>query len=307
MEKVKLLHLVKDISLRYKIQKINSMKKLVYTFIAIGFATSSVLAQDAPKSVRFGVFGRLTPTWYNMPTNNNYSKGGAILGTGFGLNMEFRVSDVVSFQTGIGGDFDGGKIKYNYTENNINPANNYQTGYILDNTPALQEIKGQSINSFTTGLLSGQYTEHSLLTRHIHTTYVTLPFVLKMKTKEISGFKYFVDFGGHVDVLAGAKANDNTTGVNYSTGSVSTTSYTGLSMYKDCIPVRVGLNLGAGAEYRIAGTTSVFASLNFVNSFISTVKANSVYNATGYNGSGFIYAAQSLKSNGIQINVGFLF
>jgi hypothetical protein len=277
------------------------MKKLVYVFIAIGFATSNVLAQDTPKSVRFGVFGRLTPTWYNMPTNNNYSKGGAILGTGFGLNMEFRISDVVSFQTGIGGDFDGGKIKYNYTVNNVNSANNYATGYIIDNTPALVEIKGQTPSNFASAFVTGQNTAHILLNRHIHTTYVTLPFVLKMKTKEISGFKYFVDFGGHVDVLAGAKADDNTT-----TG-ISAASYNNLSIYKDCIPVRVGLNIGAGAEYRIAGTTSVFASLNFVNSFISTVKANSVYNYTNIQGNSFTYAAQSLKSNGIQINVGFLF
>jgi hypothetical protein len=280
------------------------MKKLVYVFIAIGFASYSLLAQDSPKSVRFGVFGRLTPTWYNMPTNNSYSKGGAILGAGFGLNMEFRISDVVSFQSGIGGDFDGGKIKYTYTES-MNPANNYATGYIINNTPALVEIKGQNLaanSSISNNIVLGQNTIHALLNRHIHTTYVTLPFVLKMKTKEISGFKYFVDFGGHVDVLASAKADDNTT-----TG-ISAASYNNLSIYKDCIPVRVGLNIGAGAEYRLAGTTSVFASLNFVNSFISTVKANSVYNFTGVDSHGnFTYAAQSLKSNGIQINVGFLF
>jgi hypothetical protein len=238
-----------------------------------------------------------------MPTNNNYSKGGAILGTGFGLNMEFRISDVVSFQTGIGGDFDGGKIKYNY---DLGPAaNNYATGYILDKTPSLVEIKGQNLapnSTISNNLISGQNTFHQLLTRRIHTTYVTIPLVLKMKTREISGFKYFVDFGGHIDVLAGAKANDNTT------DGLSSTSYTGLSMYKDCIPVRIGLNVGGGAEYRLAGTTSVFMSLNFVNSFISTVKANSVYNFTNVDSHGnFTYAAQSLKSNGIQINVGFLF
>jgi hypothetical protein len=82
-------------------------------------------------------------------------------------------------------------------------------------------------------------------------------------------------------------------------------------MYKECIPVRVGLNVGAGAEYRLAGTTSIFLSVNFVNSFISTIKATSVYNSTGYttvnNQSAFVYAAQKLNTNGIQINVGFLF
>jgi hypothetical protein len=282
------------------------MKKLLYTFIAISFA-GSVLAQDAPasKSVRFGVFVRGTPTWYGMTNNNNYSKGGAIFGAGFGLNMEFRITDAVSFQTGIGGDFDGGKIKYNYNVGNINPANDYATGYILDKTPSLVEIKGTSPSDYYTGLIKGDYTQHDLLTRQIHTTYVTIPLILKMKTKEISGFKYFVDFGASLGILASATATD------YTTDGSNFTTYKGLSMYKDCIPVRVGLNVGLGAEYRLAGTTSLFLSANYVNSFISTVKANSVYNATGYttvNGySAFVYAAQKFNTNGIQINIGVLF
>ena len=69
------------------------MKKLLYSLIAISFASSVLLAQDTPssKTVRFGVFVRGTPTWYGVATNNNYSKNGAIFGMGFGLNMEFRV------------------------------------------------------------------------------------------------------------------------------------------------------------------------------------------------------------------------
>ncbi len=284
------------------------MKKLLYTFIAISFASTTILAQDAAsKSVRFGVFGRATPTWYGMSTNNNYTKGGAIFGAGFGLNLEFRLTDVVSFQTGVGGDFDGGKIKYTYTGYT---NNDIHTAYILDKTPALVEIKGTSPSDYNAGYATGQYTAHFLTSRQIHTTYVTIPLLLKMKTKEISGFKYFVDFGGNLGVLASATATDN---ANYitSTGAVASTSNKGLSMYKECIPVRVGLNVGAGAEYRLAGTTSVFLSVNFVNSFISTVKATSVYNATGTttinNQSAFVYAAQKLNTNGIQINVGFLF
>ena len=282
------------------------MKKLLYTFIAISFTSAVLLAQDDSKTVRFGVFGRATPTWYSMPTNNNYSKGGAIFGAGFGLNMEFRITNVVSFQTGVGGDFDGGKIKYAYNFTSLNPANDYFTAYYLDKTPTLVEIKGTSPSD--PGYNNGTTTTRLLTSRQIHTTYVTIPLILKMKTKEISGFKYFVDFGANVGVLASAKADDNTT------DGISTTviSYKGLSIYKDCNPVRVGLNVGGGAEYRLAGTTSVFLSVNFVNSFISTVKTTSVYNATGFttttnNQSAFVYASQNFKTNGIQINVGFLF
>ncbi|MEO8760673.1 MAG: outer membrane beta-barrel protein [Bacteroidia bacterium] len=282
------------------------MKKLLYTFIAISFATTAIFAQDAApesKSVRFGVFVRGTPTWYGMSTNNNYSKGNAIFGMGFGLNLEFKITEVVSFQTGVGGDFDGGKINYAYNLG-FGP-NNYSTGYILDKTPALVEIKGTSPSDYSAGYVKGDYTGHDLLTRQIHTTYVTIPLILKMKTKEISGFKYFADFGANVGVLASATATDNTT------DGISNTTYKALSIYKDCIPVRVGLNLGLGTEYRLAGTTSLFLSVNYVNSFISTVKAHSVYNTTGYttiNGnSAFVYAAQKLNTNGVQVNIGILF
>lgn len=299
--------------MRYKIQKINGMKKLVYTFIALGFTATSLMAQDAAtKGVRFGIYGRATPTWYSMTTNNNYSKGGAVFGAGFGLNLEFRMSDVVSFQTGVAGDFDGGKIKYN---NNLATATSYTneiyTGYYLDRTPALVQIKGTSPTDSV--YTKGSYTGHVLTSRQIHTTYVTIPVLLKMKTKEIAGFTYFMNFGGHIGVLAAATADDKTLdNITYVPQFTSTTgSYNGVSIYKDCIPVRVGLNLGAGAEYRVSGSTSVFASVNFVNSFISVVKAASVYNTTGTqvvnNNSAFVFAAQSLKSNGIQINIGLLF
>jgi hypothetical protein len=280
------------------------MKKLLYTFIAISFATT-ILAQDDSKSVRFGVFVRGTPTWYSMSTNNNYSKGGAIFGMGFGLNLEFRLTDVVAFQTGVGGDFDGGKI--NYGTAGSSPANNYYTGCILDKTPAFVDITGHSFGDFSATQNTSIYLKS---TRQIHTTYVTIPLILKMKTKEISGFKYFVDFGGTVGVLASAKADDSYTLLPNGLGGEG--SFKGFSMYKDCNPVRVGLNVGGGAEYRLAGTTSVFLSVNFVNSFISTVKSTSIYNFTNVDYSGnskgtFTYAAQNFKTNGVQINIGILF
>jgi hypothetical protein len=289
------------------------MKKLLSTFIAISFATTAVLAQDAPdsKSVRFGVFVRGTPSWYGMPASSNYSKGGAIFGMGFGLNLEFRVTDVVSFQTGIGGDFDGGKIKYTDSRSHPNYSDDIYTGYLLDKTPAYIDITGHSYGDFNTNIATGQYTRSYLISRQIHTTYITIPLVLKMKTKEISGFKYFIDFGGSIGVLASAKADDNTEDVDrYGVESAGT--HNGLSIYKDCNPVRIGLNVGGGAEYRLAGTTSLYLSVNFVNSFISTVKTTSIYNATAvdysHNSQGTItYAAQKLNTNGIQINIGVLF
>ncbi len=81
-----------------------------------------------------------------------------------------------------------------------------------------------------------------------------------------------------------------------------------MNIYKDCIPIRLGLNAGLGAEYRLAGSTSLFFSANFVNSFIPTLKSTSVYNYTNIDTNGnFSYAKQSAKPMGVQINIGVMF
>ncbi|MBS1646751.1 MAG: hypothetical protein JST67_05375 [Bacteroidetes bacterium] len=261
-------------------------------------ASSSTSSTDTRK-VRVGVFVRGTPSWYSENQNNYYSKGGAVFGLGFGLNLEFKLNEVLAFKTGIGGDFDGGKINYAF-----NQAAGIYTGYLLDKTPQLIEVKGQNLNS----LASNVSTTNALKDRQIHTTYVTIPLVLKMMTKEINGFKYYVDFGANVGVLVGAKATDDVLQASVTTNALTTTKNSSLNMYSDCIPVRAGLNLGIGSEYRLAGTTSVFLGVNFINSFIPTLKSNSVYNFTNVDGAGnFTYAQQSAKSMGVQINIGVMF
>ncbi len=143
---------------------------------------------------------RATPSWYNETKNNYYKSNGAVCGLGFGLNLEFKFNEVLSLQTGVGGDFDGGKTKYTYTPNSFV---GYTTAYLADQTPQPVEIKKKNYSNVTNA-----HSINYLTGRTIHTSYVTIPVVLKMMTKEISGFKYFVDFGANIGVLAGAKAND---------------------------------------------------------------------------------------------------
>src|SRR5262245_36513700 len=65
------------------------------------------------KKFRFGIRVAGQPTW--LQSNNTSSKSnGATFGYGFGLAMEFRLSGIIHFLTGIGGDFEGGKIYYRH-------------------------------------------------------------------------------------------------------------------------------------------------------------------------------------------------
>jgi hypothetical protein len=68
---------------------------------------------------------------------------------------------------------------------------------------------------------------------------------------------------------------------------------------------RAGLNVGAGAEYRIAGSTSLFASLNFQNGFTNVLKKESEnIKSLTKNSQSFL---QNAKTNFFQINIGILF
>ena len=78
-----------------------------------------------------------------------------------------------------------------------------------------------------------------------------------------------------------------------------------LIVTKDMSFFRAGLNVGAGAEYRIAGTTALFASLNFQNGFTNVLKKESeTIKSLAKNGQAL---QQNAKSNFFQLNIGILF
>lgn len=265
------------------------MKKLFYSVIAFSFIGSAAMAQDdaADKNVRFGLFVRGTPSWLTPDSKTNYQGNGARFGYGFGLNIEFALTNVAKLVTGIGGDFDGGNISYRHDAT-------YSTGYILDANGSFVETQSKSYSSMPSGSKG-----YNLYQRTYKTTYVTIPLALKLMTKEISGFKYFGMFGANMGFLVKSSVNDVT----------DKGDENGINNIKDCNIFRAGLNLGLGAEYRLSGSTSFYLSANFVNSFISLTRSTSKYLATGYDltNDRYISAQQTLKAGGVQINLGVLF
>ena len=87
-----------------------------------------------------------------------------------------------------------------------------------------------------------------------------------------------------------------------------------LDIRKDAslIPVRIGLNVGLGTEYRIAGTTSLMLSINYFTAFTNLMRNPSKYTMTGSqidsNGKlQFTYLKQELIQNALRIHIGILF
>jgi hypothetical protein len=299
------------------------MKNFLFTLSMVAFAsTLQAQVNNAPasddafdKKYRFGLRVTPQPTWYK--SDNTVSKGaGSYFGFGFGLVVERKLSNIIRFSTGIGGDFEGGKISYR------NDAD-IKVGTVLNNESEFVEAKN--------GIAGDEYdfksgnTSYELKERTYKTTMVTIPLSLKMMTNEYSGFRYFANFGGEIGIRAGIKANDTyyrgvkvtTSGTTTATTAIADSDLKkeNLIISKDAslLPFRLGMNLGLGTEYRIAGTTSLVFSVNYFQSFTNLMRNESKYLTknkeydTVNNKYSFTALNQNYIMRAVRINIGIMF
>lgn len=107
--------------------------------------------------------------------------------------------------------------------------------------------------------------------------YVQLPISLKMKTNDFSGFNIFGLFGLTAEYRYKSRFDWNSN-VGLSGDNIDGKDYTR--------SLRLGLNIGLGTEYNIAGSTSLFVSLVYNNGIIGAVKSSdnqNVNNSTSGN------------------------
>lgn len=289
------------------------MKKILLIVSSTLLLANSFLAQDSDddKKFRLGLKVAAQPTWFSSK-ENSASKLGTGFGFGFGLVTEFRLSKTASFVTGIGGDFENGSIKYKLDTVSASP---YSVGYFTNASGDLIELK-DGVNANNVITLGDSYYS-GITERKIKTTYVTIPVALKMMTKEIAGFKYFGMFGGEIGIRVKARATDKYA-YGFSTSNFSQPPHAGtnsnLNINKDgsLIPIRVGMNVGLGAEYRLSGSTSAFISVNYFRSFTNLMRKESKYmvydaNTDSQGTMTWFRVKQNLLMNAIRINVGVMF
>lgn len=287
------------------------MKNILLLVSSTLLLASAALAQDADKKIRFGLKVSGTPTWLRSNEPTYVKNGGTKFGAGFGLQMEFRINSTASFVTGIGGDMLGGKQTFLKEQ-----------GYILTKDNGYTDSKdtkfGESPATLqATSLLNGNKF-YEIKSRSIKSSYVTIPVLLKLMTKDISGFKYFGMFGGNIAIQTKFTTTDEISELNYNTisnlyeSTNTTTKISDLRPAGDLIPLNVGLNVGLGAEYNLSGSTSVFFNVNYLRGFINQYQPTSeimvdkikenLNKSTKPVGS-----KQSAFSDGVQINIGILF
>jgi hypothetical protein len=294
------------------------MKKILLFVIAALMVSKAGIAQDddTKKKFRAGLKFSMQPCWFSSgdPNTTKLKTG---FGYGFGLVTDFRLSDVIYFSTGIGGDFENATVKFR--DDGFNPyttsSNAFHTEYTLDNSNAFVEAKD---GSDITNYYREGYSTYALSSRKIKTTYVTIPLSLKMLTKEFGGFRYFGQFGGDLGIRVGAKATDTYSYKFDYTATGGTITNGGSTPYynigRDCslIPFRFGMNIGLGTEYRMAGSTSLFLSVNYFRSFTNLMRSDSRFNYTSAtvdsnNKMTFTHLPQKLMMSAIKINIGVMF
>lgn len=100
--------------------------------------------------------------------------------------------------------------------------------------------------------------------------YVQVPFGLKMKTNDFSGFNIYGLFGVTAEYCFRARydADFDFFGIS---GSVRNEDAKADDLVRS---LRLGLNVGLGTEYNIAGSTSLFAGFTYNNGIVGAYREN---------------------------------
>ena len=105
--------------------------------------------------------------------------------------MEFRLAKVASLVTGLQITTDGGKVKY--ANDPFTTLNGNNVSYVYNDVDDVIENYDVAIGLLNTG--SSQHTWFQIEERQYKVSYITLPIILKLKTKEIGSMTYFGQFG----------------------------------------------------------------------------------------------------------------
>lgn len=219
------------------------------------------------KNFRFGL--AITPAlnWYDTESKV-IKRDGVAPKFGGGLIMEFRLAKVAAIQTGVNIITAGGRLKYNnggqYTPGATTVCYFYKNG---------EDIVESDVDQSNSPV---SFTRYQLNKRKYKTTYISVPVLLKLKTREIGAMVYYGQFGLNSFFRWKGRATDEVSVIDATnTGAPETKS--NLTISKDVSIYNAALNFGLGGEWNLAGTTSLVIGLNYNLGFTNVLKKKSVF------------------------------
>lgn len=221
------------------------MKYLNYVlalFIVLG-CTQSANAQDS--KFIFGLKGAMNVGWIQAKTKN-VSPNGVGLGFSYGIMGDYQFTRNYS----ISAEFLISNVQGNmlYTGD--------EDGAVFKNDTAAKQVDN--------------------LNYKLNLQYIQLPISMKFRTKEIGYITYWAQFGIAPGFMIGNKADlsgdlpaiiadDDPTDFNLNKEEGDDFAVVG---FEDKVfPVRVGLIIGGGIEYSLAGSTSLYTGIRLNNGF----------------------------------------
>lgn len=269
------------------------MKKVILLFLVLTLGGKWALAQDENniKNFRFGLKATGMLTWYKPEDKKKYESNGVTARGSYGLITEFRLNKVASIATGVQVDYDGGKLLYK-TDVDTNFYFLSKDGELLS--------RGDSVAGAD---------KYRLDSRFYRTTYLTIPLSLKLKTPEIGSLTYYGQFGVNASFRLKSRVDDD---VNAVLGGTFNQNIGGKASQSDLLNTsdmnifKFSLNVGGGAEWNLAGSTSLVFGLNWYNGFSNVLKSDSKYVFRTQN-NGYAETKQNAKASAIALTFGVLF
>jgi hypothetical protein len=255
------------------------MKKgwLKSTLGALMLASTSIANAQEFSKVEVGL--QFSPLIGWMNTEQQFMTGGSIgLGYEYGINTIFNFKPNIGLSTGLFINQQGAKLTYDRVLQDPDDA----TFILIDDK-----------YNFRPNLM-----------------YVRIPLTLKMITNEIGYMRYYGLFGPDISILASSRMRfSGTSSRPLQDLTFEEQSYKLGGAFN---PLRLGLVVGGGVHYSIAGTTSLVFGIQYNNSFVNQIKDDFNGKLLGVNQTGNETEIKTeSKENGrmqfFSLNVGILF
>ena len=263
------------------------MKKIITLFF-VALLAGSTFGQD--KTFRFGLKIDPSISWFSPDNSKKFEQEKAGFGFAFGAMGDISFSDNFGLNIGIGMSFE------NATMNFYPGASADSVYYMLNRDSEFIDWTYGSANP-----ISGDTSLFYLNSRKYRINYFYLPIVLKMKTKQIGMMTYYGQFGLDMRIKTKLRVDDETTGTGTNIPETED-----LNADPGAQLINLGLNIGAGVEYNISGSTSLVGGISYVYGLTNALKKEDATLAR-FNGGTPESITQQATLNGLRITIGVLF